>query len=292
MSIVEIDKAGISLSVKAGFLYVKQAETEEKIALDEVDCVILNSYGAVLSNHVLSRLCELNIPLLVCANNANPVGILLTNTENTYRKERIEAQLNISDAIRRNLWQQIIKAKLTNQAKVLAIAGKKFLDVKTLAAKVRTGDEGNSEAIGARIYWQRLFGSTFKRNPDLPGINAYLNYGYAVLRASFCRSIVASGLIPELGIHHRNAMNPFCLADDLMEPYRPFIDLIVFGLIQDAITDLTPSLKHSLIEVLELPVVIKKNNYHLRFGITFTIQKLIDSHSAKKSVLEYPVIDA
>jgi len=292
MSIVEIDKAGISLSVKAGFLYVKQAETEEKIALDEVDCVILNSYGAVLSNHVLSRLCELNIPLLVCANNANPVGILLTNTENTYRKERIEAQLIISDALRRNLWQQIIKAKLTNQAKVLAIAGKKFLDVKTLAAKVRTGDEGNSEAIGARIYWQRLFGSTFKRNPDLPGINAYLNYGYAVLRASFCRSIVASGLIPELGIHHRNAMNPFCLADDLMEPYRPFIDLIVFGLIQDAITDLTPSLKHSLIEVLELPVVIKKNNYHLRFGITFTIQKLIDSHSAKKSVLEYPVIDA
>lgn len=292
MSIIEIDKAGLGLSVKAGFLHIKQAEQEVKIALDQVDCVILNSYGAVLSNHVLSRLCELNIPLLVCGSNANPIGILLANTSNVYRKERIEKQLNISVALQRNLWQQIIKAKLINQAKVLSICGKKHLDVKTLAGKVRSGDEGNAEAIGARIYWQRLFGSKFKRNPDLLGINACLNYGYAVLRAAFCRSIVAAGLIPELGVHHRNAMNPFCLADDLMEPYRPFVDRMVFNLTKDSITDLNPTLKRCLIDVLELPVTIRKENHHMKTGINLAVQKLVASHTLKKAGLEYPVIDA
>jgi CRISPR-associated protein Cas1 len=292
MSIIEIDKAGLSLSIKAGFVYVKQADREDRIALDEVDCLVLNSYGAILSNHVLSRLCELNIPLLVCGSNANPIGILLSSTGNVYRKERVEKQLNISVALQRNLWQQIIKAKLVNQAKVLALCGKKHLDVKTLTSKVRSGDEGNAEAIGARIYWQRLFGTKFKRNPDLPGINAYLNYGYAVLRAAFCRSIVASGLIPELGIHHRNAMNPFCLADDLMEPYRPFIDRIVYNLIQNGIFDLNPEIKRSLIDVLELPISIKQDNLHLKTGINHTVHKLVTSLSLKKACLEYPCIDA
>jgi len=288
MSIIEIDKAGISLSVKAGFLFVKQADTETKIALDEVDCLVLNSYGAVLSNHVLSRLCELNIPLLVCANNANPVGILLANTANVYRKERIEAQLAASTVLNKNLWQRIIKAKLLNQAKVLADSGKKFIDIKTLAAKVKSGDEGNAEAIGARFYWQRLLGSSFRRDPDLPGINAYLNYGYAVLRAAFCRNISACGLIPEIGIHHHNASNPFCLADDLMEPYRPFVDKIVYALSLEGTSELNPELKRRLISVLDYPVVINKANYHLRYGITYSVQRLVEAYNLKKPCLAYP----
>jgi CRISPR-associated protein Cas1 len=290
MSIIEIDKAGISLSIKAGFLYVKQAETEDKIALDEIDCLILNSYGAVLSNHVLSRLCELNIPLLVCANNANPVGILLANTENVYRKERIEAQLAASTVLNKNLWQRIIKAKLLNQARVLAASGKMFIDIKTLAGKVKSGDEGNAEAIGARFYWQRLLGSSFRRDPDLPGINAYLNYGYAVLRAAFCRNIVACGLIPEIGIHHHNAANPFCLADDLMEPYRPFVDKIVYALSLEGTSDLNPEIKRRLISVLDYPVIINKANYHLRYGITYSVQRLVEAYNLKKPCLEYPVV--
>jgi len=237
-------------------------------------------------------LCELNIPLLVCGNNSNPCGILLANTLNVYRKERIELQLNISDALRRNLWQQIIKAKLANQAKLLELTVKKHNDIKLLAGKVRSGDVGSMEAIAARQYWQRLFSAKFRRDPDLPGINAYLNYGYAILRAAFCRQIAASGMLPELGIHHRNAMNPFCLADDLMEPYRLFVDRIAYMLTLEKTEDLNPALKRSLIEVLDLPVIISKSNFHLRFGITHTVQRLVESHLAKKPLLEYPALDA
>lgn len=290
MSIIEIDKAGISLSIKAGFIYIKQEDSETKIALDEVDCLILNSYGAVLSNHVLSRLCELNIPLLVCGSNANPCGIMLSTTENIYRKQRIEAQLSASTPLNKNLWQRIIKAKLLNQAKALALADKKFIDLKTLSTKVKSGDEGNNEAIGARIYWQRLFGDEFRRNPDLPGINALLNYGYAILRASFCRSIAACGLLPELGIHHCNASNPFCLADDLMEPYRAFVDNIVYALCKEGALELNPELKRRLISVLDYPVIINKANYHLRHAISYSVQRLVESYDKKKPLVEYPLL--
>jgi CRISPR-associated protein Cas1 len=291
MQVIELNKSGIAITVKGGFLIVKQEEQTEQHDLDNIDCLIINSYGAIFSNQALIRLCELNIPLLVCGKNAVPIGILQANTENVYRKTHLTAQLNASQPLLKNLWQKVIKAKVRNQAMLLKANKQKHNDITLLIGKVTSGDSGNVEAIAARFYWQRLFGKGFKRDFEQPGINAFLNYSYALLRASFCRHISASGLLPESGIHHRNAMNPFCLADDLMEPYRPFADELVKA-VNTGDTELTPAAKKQLITLLDRPVNMNGNNYHLQFCIQRTVQTAVNSFLQKKCLLEYPELDA
>jgi CRISPR-associated protein Cas1 len=291
MQVIELDKQGIYISVKGGFLLVKQEERTDKLPLDNIDCIIVNSYGASFSHNALARLCELNIPLLVCGRNAMPIGILQANTQNVYRKEHLTAQLSASLPLQKNLWQKIIKAKIRNQALLLKTQGQKHEDLLVLSGKVASGDSGNAEAISARFYWQRLFGKSFKRDYEQPGINALLNYAYALLRASFCRHISAAGLLPEAGIHHRNQMNPFCLADDLMEPYRPFADQLVLRVAENSL-ELTPAVKTALIALLDLPVELKGNSYHLQFGIQRTVQTAVNSYLQKKCLLEFPVLNA
>lgn len=291
MQVIELDKAGIYISVKGGFLLVKAEDKTEQLTLDNIDCLILNSYGASFSNQALNRLCELNIPLLVCGANANPIGILLSNAENVYRKQHLTAQLSASLPLQKNLWQSIIGAKVRNQALLLKELGKKYQDIALLEKKVTSGDSGNAEAIAARIYWSRLFGASFKRDFEQPGINAFLNYGYAILRAATCRYIAAAGLLPEAGIHHRNQMNPFCLADDLLEPYRPFADQLVYALMPEPKAELNPAYKKQLVGLLDRPVNIKDTNYHLRFALERTVQTAVNSYLQKKCLLEYPVLD-
>lgn len=291
MQIIELDKAGITISVKGGFLLFKQEDSTDKIDLDNIDCLIINSYGAYFSNQALIRLCELNIPVLISGKNAVPIGILLSNQENIYRKEHIKAQLNANIVLHKNLWQFIIKTKVHNQAMVLKTYDAKFEDIQLMSKKVVSGDTGNIEAIAARAYWQRLFGKSFKRDFDKPGTNAFLNYAYAILRATFCRYIAASGLLPEEGIHHRNVMNPFCLADDMMEPYRPFADELVKQIIPDADTELNPEYKRKIIRLLDRPVTMDGNNYHLRYCMERTVQNLVNSYAKKKCLLTYPTLD-
>lgn len=290
MQVIELDRAGIYISVKGGFLLVSKDEQTQKYDLDNIDCVILSSYGASFSNQALNRLCELNIPLLVCGNNANPIGILLSNTQNIYRKSHLSAQLSASLPLQKNLWQAVIRVKVRNQALLLQMLGRKFEDIALLEKKVTSGDTGNVEAIVARMYWQRLFGKEFKRDFEQPGINALLNYAYAILRASFCRHISAAGLLPEAGIHHRNQMNPFCLADDLMEPYRPFADELVKSVTAELQVELTPDCKKRLVTLLDRPVTMNDNNYHLQFCIQRTVQTAVNSYLQKKCLLEYPVL--
>ena len=286
---IEINKQGVSLSIRSGFLQIKEGEATQEIPLDNIDCLVLNSYGAFLTNQVLIRLNELNIPLLICGKNSVPTGILLSTAENVYRKDRLQTQLHASLPLQKNLWQSVIKAKLRNQGLVLHNREKPFKDFITLEKKVLSGDTTNVEAAGARKYWQRLFGADFKRDPDEDGINSLLNYGYAIIRATFCRAISAAGLIPELGIHHRNMMNPFCLADDLMEPYRPYMDNKVYEIWESGFTILNPSTKKELIALLDETIPFSKEECHIRFAIEKTVTQLANSFKRKKTLLQYPV---
>lgn len=289
-SVVEISSDGISISVSKGFLLIKQQETEERIPLSEIETLIINSYGAYISNKAIMRLSENCVPIVHCGQNAIPCAITLPYGNNVYRKDRIELQIGSSLPLKKNLWQQVIKAKIRNQAKVLELSSKRHNDLDTMADKVQSGDVGNLEAVAARIYWERLFGKGFKRNPDLPGINSFLNYGYAILRASMCRCIVASGLIPELGIHHHNQMNPYCLADDLMEPFRPYIDLCVSILQTTETSPLTTIQKKVLVGLLDLPMQFQDTNTHLRYCIQRTVTDFVASLGQKKASLAFPLI--
>lgn len=290
-SVVEINTDSAVISVSKGFLLIRRDTAEDKIPLSDIESLIINAHGALISNHAIMRLTENGIPLVHCATNAMPCAITLHYGANVYRKDRIQMQIAASQPLKKNLWQQVIKAKVGNQATVLDVCGKSSQDLHVMAAKVGSGDPGNIEAIAARAYWERLFGKGFRRKPELEGINSYLNYGYAILRASFCRNLVAAGLLPELGIHHHNQMNPFCLADDLMEPFRPFVDLLVKALNLPPEAPLTTKHKRHLISILDLELSWQGKKTHLRFVIPLLIQQFINSLINKKAILPFPEVN-
>lgn len=288
MQVLEINRSGIALSLYKGFVRISEKDGHEDQPLDLLDCILLNSYGAKISNQLMIKLCELNIPLIICGSNSSPIGILSATSQNVYRKPRIDAQLSLSMPLRKRLWQAIVRAKIFNQILLLKQCNKAFQDMEVLGRNVRSGDQENMEAQAARIYWQRLFGTEFRRNPDLPGINSFLNYAYAILRAAFCRQIVAKGLLPELGIHHKNLMNPFCLADDLMEPFRPFADKLILEMKLDENKTLEPKDKRRIISLLDFQIAYRDKTQHIQRCIALYTQDLVDSYVKKKMLLTFP----
>lgn len=288
MQVLEINRSGISLGIEKGFIRVSGEGFEEKYPVDLIDCIILSSYGAKISNRLLIRLCELCIPMIICGSNNIPVGIMNSVQQNVYRKSRVESQISASQSFKDRLWQSIVRAKIRNQALLLKFNNKPYKTFDSIARNVCIGDNTNCEAQAARLYWPRLFGPKFRRNPDLEGINSSLNYAYAILRASFCRQITAKGLLPELGIHHRNKMNPFCLADDLMEPFRPFADKIVFEMNELGSSGLSPSEKKTIISKMDSIISYKEKKQHLQNCIALYVQDLVDSYADKKNKLQFP----
>ncbi len=288
--IIELSASGLYVSVSKGFLLISQAEKQDKIPLSDVDALVLSSHAATISTATFQRFFQYNIPVVICGTNAIPCSLCLPYGINVYRKERIQLQISASLPLKKNLWQQIIKAKISNQTMLLALLGKKHNDIMLLSDKVRSGDPDNTEAHAARIYWSRLFGNSFKRDPELLGINSFLNYAYAILRASVCRYLVGSGLIPELGLHHHNQMNPYCLADDLMEPYRPFVDMLVASMDIGDNSELTPIHKQILVSLLDLELTMGGETTHLKNCINQSIQSFVKSLANKKATIRYPAL--
>ncbi len=289
-TVVEINAESCGIAVSKGFLLVSTAAEEKKIPLSDIEAVVVNAHGACITNGAMMRLGEEGIPIVHCGKNSQPCSLTLPYGANVRRKDRIEQQISSSLPLKKNLWQQVITAKIANQAAVLKLAGKKHQDLDLLCHKVLSGDSGNAEAVAARFYWERLLGKEFKRDPDAPGINSFLNYGYAILRAAMCRNIVASGLLPELGIHHHNQLNPYCLADDLMEPYRPFTDLLICVLNPGLEAGLTPDFKRKLVGVLDLPLTHAGIDTHLRYCLQRTVDQFIQALGIKKASLSFPLI--
>lgn len=289
-TVIEINSESCKVSCDKGFLLISSTGGQHKIPFSELEAVIINSHGACLTNQAIMRLGVENIPIVHCGGNAMPVSLTLAYGANVYRKSRIELQIGATKPLQKQLWQQVVAAKVRNQTEVLKHNARKYQDLELLAGKVLSGDTGNIEAVAARFYWERLFQTEFRRDPDLPGINSFLNYGYAILRAAMSRNIVASGLIPELGIHHSNQMNPYCLADDLMEPYRPFTDLVIALIAPGPGTALKPEHKKSLIGILDLPLTQAGSSTHLRYCLQRTVEQFIRSLESKKAGLGFPLI--
>jgi CRISPR-associated protein Cas1 len=289
-TVLEIDSSLININVDKGFLVLSRDSGTRKVPLDEIEALVINSRGAIITNHAIMRLAEYNIPIVHCGKNNLPLSITLPYANNVFRKERISAQIDASAPLNKNLWKQVVRAKITNQANVLRYMGAHCQDLMLLASRVTSGDKENKEATAARFYWERLMGKGFRRDHDQPGQNAYLNYGYAILRAVFCRAITGSGLLPELGIHHSNMMNPLCLADDLMEPIRPFVDLLIANMAipQDLI--LSPAHKRTIVSLLDTPVTHADHRSHLRQCANTIMEMLLRSFHQKKALLVFPLI--
>ncbi|HVY91022.1 MAG TPA: type II CRISPR-associated endonuclease Cas1 [Hyphomonadaceae bacterium] len=222
---IELSTPGTRLSVAHRQLVVERPDLPEAtLPIEDLGVVIVDDARASFTQAVFIELLEAGATVMVTGRNHLPLGMMLPLDAHHVQTERHRAQVDASEPTRKQVWKALIAAKLEQQGAVLANFAGEDAGLAAMAGRVRSGDPENLEAQGAQRYWPRLFGAGFRRDRDAEGINAMLNYGYAVLRAAIARAIVASGLIPSLGVHHRNRSNPFCLADDLLEPFRPYVD--------------------------------------------------------------------
>ncbi|MBQ6656371.1 MAG: type II CRISPR-associated endonuclease Cas1 [Ottowia sp.] len=252
--IVEIADDQRHLSALRGFMLVHSTEGERaelgRVPLDDIAAVIANAHGISYTNNLLVALAERGAPFVLCAANHNAVGMLLALDGNGLQAQRIEAQIAARLPTHKRMWAAIVKSKLEQQAAVLQAAGAPSAPLAALVRKVKSGDAGNVEGQGARRYWTLLFGEGFRRERGAGGVNAMLNYGYTVLRAATARAIVAAGLHPSIGLHHSNDANAMRLADDLIEPFRPIVDLKVWQLQRAGEAQVTPAVKRALVQCL------------------------------------------
>lgn len=254
--IVEVSNDKRHLSLHRGFMLVHSTGEDRqevgRVALDDMAALIANAHGLSYTNNLLVTLAERGVPMVLCAANHNAVGMLWPLDGHHQQAHRMEAQIASSLPTRKRLWAAIIKAKLLNQAAVLAAAEAPAAPLQMLAKQVKSGDPDNCEAQGARKYWVLLFGSLFRRDQHADGLNALLNYGYTVLRATTARAIVAAGLHPSLGLHHSHDNNAMRLVDDVMEPFRPVIDWTVWQLQHSGPCVVNADTKRALVQSLYL----------------------------------------
>lgn len=252
--IVEVAEDKRHLFMHRGFMVVQDSAGERKelgqVPLDDIAAVIANAHGITYTNNLLVALAERGAPFVLCAANHNAVGMLLPIDGNFEQARRIEAQIAASLPTHKRLWAAVVKSKLEQQAAALEAAGAPTAPLTALATKVRSGDPANLEAQGARRYWGLLFGDSFRRDQDGGGLNGLLNYGYTILRSATARAVVAAGLHPSIGLHHSNDTNAMRLVDDLMEPFRPVVDLKVWQLRRAQEDSVTPDTKRALVRTL------------------------------------------
>lgn len=252
--IVEVADDRRHLHLHRGFMVVQDTEGERKelgqVPLDDIAAVIANAHGLSYTNNLLVALSERGAPFVLCAANHNAVGMLLPIEGNFEQSRRIEAQIAASLPTHKRLWATVVRSKLEQQAAALEATGAPTAPLTALIPKVKSGDPENIEAQGAQRYWRLLFGDTFRRDQDGGGLNGMLNYGYTVLRACTARAVVAAGLHPSIGLHHSNDNNAMRLVDDLMEPFRPIVDLKVWHLRRNGETEITPETKRALVRTL------------------------------------------
>lgn len=263
--------------------------------IEDLGVVVLDNRQATITTGALAALLENNCAVITCDSRCMPTGMLLPLEGNTTQNERFRHQLNSSLPLRKQLWQQTIQQKIRNQAQVLGRHSEADNScMMAWANDVRSGDPDNLEARAAVYYWRNLFGHIpdFVRDRDGVPPNNLLNYGYAILRAIVARALVASGLLPTLGIHHQNRYNAYCLADDIMEPYRPYVDEHVFFITQHYGHDieLTKDVKAELLSIPTLDVNISGKRSPLMVAATQTTASLAKCFSGELRKITYPIM--
>ena len=268
-------------------------ESERTIPIEDIGVVVLDNRRITITSGVLEALLENNAAVITCDQRSMPVGLLLPLCGNTTQNERFRDQLDASVPLKKQLWQQTVRQKIQNQAYVLAqVTGKEEKAMNVWTDNVRSGDPDNIEARAAAYYWRYLFSDIpmFVRGREGEPPNNLLNYGYAILRAVIARALVGSGLLPTLGIHHHNRYNAYCLADDIMEPYRPYVDQLVIEIIRkvDNYALLTKEIKMELLGIPMLDVVIAGKRSPLMIAAQQTTASLYKCFSGELRRISYP----
>ena len=250
--IIELMTDGLKISTYRGFLHVeKNGDVLANIPFNSLLSIVVTGHQIIYTDNLLRKLCEENIPLIILGKNYLPTGMLYSFEGHFKQMEIQHLQIEQKKPLYKKLWQSIVQEKIKNQSNVLDCFEKEN-PIKDIVKHVLSGDTDNKEGYAAKLYFKSLFGYNFVRNRELEGINAFLNYGYAVLRSALARYVVASGLNPAYGINHHNKLNPFCLVDDLIEPFRPIVDAIVYQIYLErgALDEMTAADKTMFVNLL------------------------------------------
>ncbi|MBP7699162.1 MAG: type II CRISPR-associated endonuclease Cas1 [Saprospiraceae bacterium] len=280
-----------------------------KIPVEDIGVLILDHPQITISHGLIAKLLSNNTAVITCDDKHLPCGMLLNLNGNILQSKRFAAQINASEPLKKQLWKQTVSAKITNQATLLQQFGIKSDKLFHLVHEIKSGDADNREAQAAIYYWATIFSAqnqvtenlenqgeliidSFFRDRYGDAPNNLLNYGYAILRATIARSLVGSGLLPTLGIHHRNQYNAYCLADDIMEPYRPFVDKLVLEILgtNTDVTELTTFIKKQLLNIPAMDVKLGKEKRPLMVAAQFTTASLVKCFEGTSRQLLYPTI--
>lgn len=282
------------LSTKNEQLVVSYPDSDDvkTVAIEDIGILVLENQQITITNGLLEKLVRNNAAIINCDQQHMPVGLLMPLSGHTEQSERFRNQINASVPLKKNLWQQTVSAKISNQAGLLHEKGVAVKNMQHWAKNVTSGDTLNHEARAAVYYWQNLFRmENFNRHQKGVPPNNLLNYGYAILRAITARAIVSSGMLPTLGIFHRNKYNAYCLADDIMEPYRPFVDLIVCHIMEteDNYEELSVVIKKHLLGIATIDVTIDDKKSPLMVAMSRTTNSLHECFEGTARKILYPV---
>ena len=289
--VLEVFEENRYLSLRRGFVIIQQANTIlASVPLDNIAVLLLTAQSVTLTKNVINALVEKGCIIVSCGRNYIPVSMTAPIASHYLFSKNIKNQISASLPLKKRIWQQIVMKKIQNQALSLCFCGMEedAKKVNKIASLVKSGDVDNREAYAARLYWKLLFGDSFIRDKDGDGINALLNYGYAIMRAAMARAICSAGLIPSLGIHHDNNVNQFCLADDFFEIYRPVIDCIVYKLWRSNEIELNSKTKKLFAESIKIHVWTNEGDTPIFQSMHYLISSYICSLEQKKMVIELP----
>ncbi|OWK70740.1 type II CRISPR-associated endonuclease Cas1 [Pedobacter sp. AJM] len=271
-----------------------EQESKKSIPIEDIGIIILDNQQITITHGCIAALLENNAAIITCNQSRHPTGMMLPIDGHNTQSERFRYQIDASQPLKKQLWQQTVQAKILNQAAVLFNRGIACDNMVHLAKSVRSGDPDNYEGRAAAYYWKNVFPKKldFFRGREGDPPNNLLNYGYAILRAIVARGLVCSGLLPTLGIHHRNKYNAYCLADDIMEPYRPYVDEIVLGIIDrgENFLELGTSIKMQLLGIATADVQFQKSKSPLMVGLQSTTSSLARCYEGTTRKIIYPMM--
>jgi CRISPR-associated protein Cas1 len=269
-------------------------ETVAQIPIEDIGALILEHSAISLTQPLIIECQKNNVAIIFCDEKHLPYSTILPIAEgNNLHNKILKQQINISEPTRKNLWKQIIAQKINNQANTLQQFNKPFTRLTKLASEVKSGDSANCEGLAAQYYWKALFGKGFTRDQNADGINAVLNYGYSIIRAMIARSIVTAGLHPTIGLFHHNQYNALCLADDLMEPLRPWVDCIAYKLYQqDKNIKISKEIKIPFLSLVSQNVKLNKKQMPMMVSMHYLMADLKRNFTKDTLKLTYPSLQA
>jgi CRISPR-associated protein Cas1 len=279
------------LSTQKQRMMIRYPKSEEvkSVPIEDIGVVILDHFRLTLTTNLLNALLGNNVAIISCDAQHLPLGMFLNLNGHSLQQEHFAQQIAVSQAKKDRLWKQVIQAKISNQGFLLARQGRLSPKLNRLAKQVKNGDPANLEAQAASYYWKHIFGTQkFVRERYGAAPNGLLNYGYTILRGVIARGLVGSGLLPTLGIHHHNKYNAYCLADDMMEPYRPFVDQLVLYLMEIGVEDINQESKQVLLKIPALDVMINQQKSPLMLAVQQSTASLQQCYAGQRKTLKLP----